>query len=71
MHDGRVYTGQNLVFLLDNNFLGSMYVYDDQPGIYEYANPRPLPNPSEELGKYYSEAVAAFEASGCLVGLPQ
>lgn len=71
VRDGKVYTDQNLVFFLDNNFLGNASVYDNQPSLYEYANPRPLPNPSEELGQYYPEAVAAFAASGCLVGLPQ
>ena len=71
VRDGHVYTDQNLVFFLDNNFLGNASVYDNQPSLYEYAITRPLPNPSEELGQYYPEAVAAFETSGCLVGLPQ
>ncbi|MEO1068973.1 MAG: hypothetical protein AAFW95_07605 [Cyanobacteria bacterium J06638_6] len=71
VRDGKVYTDRNGVLLLDNNFLGSTFVYSDQPGLYEYANPRPLPNPSAEMRQYFPEAVAAFEASGCLVGLPQ
>jgi hypothetical protein len=71
VRNSRVYTDQNLVFLLDSGYLGSTFVYDDQPGIYEYAHPRPLPDPSEALRQYYPEAVAAFEEAGCLVGIPQ
>lgn len=71
VRDGKLYTDQNQVFFLDNNFLGNASVYDNQPSLYEYAHPRPLPNPSEELGQYYPETMAAFEASNCLVGLPQ
>jgi hypothetical protein len=71
VRDGKVYTDRNLVFLLDSGYLGSTFVYDDEPGLYGYANPRPLPNPVEALGQYYPEAVAAFEDAECLVGLPQ
>ena len=65
VRDGKVYTDQNLVLLLDSGCLANMFVYDDQPGIYEYANPRPLPNSSEALGRYYPAAVTAFETSDC------
>ncbi|MBE9136232.1 hypothetical protein IQ254_03275 [Nodosilinea sp. LEGE 07088] len=71
VRNGKVYTDQNLVFFLDNNFLGSTFVYDDRPGIYEYANPRPLPDPAADMGQYFPEAVAAFEAAGCLIDLPE
>ncbi|MBD1874884.1 hypothetical protein H6F75_15460 [Nodosilinea sp. FACHB-131] len=71
VRDGKLYTDQNQVFFLDNNFLGNAAVYDNQPSFYEYAHPRPLPNLSEDLGQYYPETIAAFEASNCLVGLPQ
>ncbi|MBW4460344.1 MAG: hypothetical protein KME47_08910 [Nodosilinea sp. WJT8-NPBG4] len=71
VRDGKLYTDQNQVFFLDDNFLGNASVSENQPSLYEYAYPLPLPNPSEELGQYYSETVTAFEASGCLVGLPQ
>lgn len=69
--NGKLYTDQSQVFFLDNNFLGNVSVYENQPSLYEYAHPRPLPNSSAELRQYYPETAAAFEASGCLVGLPQ
>jgi hypothetical protein len=70
VRNGKVYTTTNLVFILNDNFLGNAFVYDDQPGIYEYAYPRPLPDPVTTLGEYYPAAIAAFEAANCAVGLP-
>ena len=70
VRDGRVYTTNNLVFLLDGDFLGSTFVVDSQPGIYEYAHPRPLPDPAESLGEYYPELVTQFAAANCVTGLP-
>ncbi|MBD2110236.1 MULTISPECIES: hypothetical protein [Cyanophyceae] len=71
VRDNKLHTDQNVVFFLDNNFLGNVSVYENQPSLYEYAHPRPLPSSSEELRQFYPETVAAFEAAGCLVGLPQ
>jgi len=70
VHDGNIYTDANLVLLLDSGYLGSTFVYDNQPGIYEYANPRPLSTPLEALSEWYPDAIAAFQAANCAVGLP-
>lgn len=70
VQDGKVYTTNNLIFLQDSGYLGNAFIYDGQPGIYEYAHPRPLVDPVTALGEYYPEAIAAFEAANCLVGLP-
>ncbi|RZM82404.1 hypothetical protein [Leptolyngbya iicbica] len=70
VREGKVYTTTNLVFLLDGNFLGNTFIYEDQPGIYEYAYPRPLLDPATTLGAYYPAAIAAFEAMNCEIGLP-
>jgi len=70
IQDEKIYTDVNLVLLLDNGYLGSTFVYDNQPGIYEYANPRPLPDPKAALGEYYPAAIADFESANCAVGLP-
>jgi hypothetical protein len=70
IRDGRVYTTTNLVFFLNDNYLSSAFVYNDQPETYEYANPRPLPDSLAQLEQYYPEMMAAFHAAACQVGLP-
>lgn len=70
VRDGKVYTTINHVLVLDSDFLGSTAVYEGQPSIYPYANPRPLPESFEQLEQYYPEMMTAFYEAVCLTGLP-
>ena len=70
VRDGKVYTTINHVLVLDSDFLGSTTVYEGQPSIYPYANPRLLPESFEQLEQYYPEMMTAFYEADCLTGLP-
>ena len=70
VRDGKLYTTNNLVFLVDGDIISGIYVVDNQPGIYDHANPQPLPDPSVALGEDYPELVSQFAAADCVTGLP-
>lgn len=70
--DGRIYTDRNTVFALDSGFLGSIFVYDGEAGLYEYANPLPLIDPTTSpFFKQYPGVVRAFQEAGCLAKVPE
>jgi hypothetical protein len=71
IRDGNVYTDSNLLFFINGNYLSSVFVYNDQPESYEYANPRPLPDSLERLEQIYPDMMADFYAADCQVGLPE
>ena len=71
--NGTLRTEANLTFVLDSGFLVSTFVVDNQPGRYEYANPRPLENPL--TSRYYTQlhpkVVQQFRQAGCVIGMPK
>ena len=70
--DGKIYTELNLVFALDSGFLGSIFVYDGEAALYEYANPLPLLNPTTSpFFEQYPSIVRQFREAGCLAELPE
>lgn len=71
---GRIYTRDRKVFVLDGvgDFLGSAYVYEGKPGIYEYANPRPLPNPqATDYLQREPSLLMQFQQLGCQATVPR
>ncbi|MBD2462453.1 hypothetical protein H6G89_15505 [Oscillatoria sp. FACHB-1407] len=71
--NGNLYTDTNLIFVLDSGFLVNISVYDDQAYHYEYANPRPVENPttSTYYREYHPQIVVQFQQAGCLVKVPE
>lgn len=70
--DGKVYTDNNLVFVIDSGFLGNTFVVENYPGLYEYAHPRPLEHPANHyFAEYHPEIVAQFIQAGCLAERPE
>ncbi|WP_204139526.1 hypothetical protein [Halomicronema sp. CCY15110] len=71
--DGNLSTDINLTFVLNSDFLVSTFVYDDQPGHYEYANPRPVQDPatSSYYSEYHPNIVEQFQQAGCWVEIPE
>jgi len=70
--DGRLYANNQLVFMPEGQYLLSTFVYDGEAGYYPYANPVIPENPAslEYFAQQHPEVVAAFQAAGCLTGLP-
>lgn len=71
--DGKLYTDNKLVLVLDSGFLVSTYLYENRPSHYEYANPRLLENPvnSAYYAEYHPEIPGQFQQAGCLAESPK
>ncbi|MGA7932273.1 MAG: hypothetical protein WCA35_01715, partial [Kovacikia sp.] len=69
---GQVQTGDRKILIRQDGFLGSTFVYQGKPGLYEYGNPRPLEDPTTV--NYLRQApgiVSQFKQAGCTAGLPR
>lgn len=79
--DGSVYTDTNLVFFVEGDFLGSVFVSQNEVDFYEYAHPRALIDPetsplhidsvASAFAENYPDVVEQFQTTGCLPGLPE
>lgn len=67
--DDKVYTDVGLVFVLDSGFLGSTFVTNNGAGLYEYANPLPMSDPStsQYYQQYQPAMIERFQAAGCRI----
>ncbi len=70
--DGKIYTGIHQVLVLEGDFLGSLFVSEDEAHLYEYSHPWTLEHPtaSQWLTEYYPEVITQFQAAGCLTQEP-
>jgi hypothetical protein len=69
--EDKIYTDINLILVLDSGFLVSTFVYEDQAGRYEYANPRSLVDPATSyFAEYYPHIPPQFQQAGCLINVP-
>ncbi|MEO0536038.1 MAG: hypothetical protein AAF215_19460 [Cyanobacteria bacterium P01_A01_bin.123] len=70
--NGKLYTNDSQVYVLDGDFLGNAYVYNNQPGISAFSHPLPLEDPvtSDDFEEYYPGFAPQFTEAGCIGGLP-
>lgn len=70
--NGTIRTADHLILIRQGNFLGSTFVYQQKPGLYEYGNPRPLENPENvEYFRKDPKIVQQFKQAGCTADLPR
>lgn len=76
---GRVSNGKiqtdSYILIREGNYLGGIFVYNNEPGIYEYAWPKPLVNPLELIERNTpvaekNELLQQFKEAGCTASLP-
>jgi hypothetical protein len=71
---GKIKTDTYLL-ILEGNYLGGVFVYNNEPGIYEYAWPKPLTNPSQLMRNVppakRSQLLQQFKEAGCTASLPK
>lgn len=68
---GRIRTTDRNIVIKEQEFLGLAFVYQGKPGIYAYANPKPLPSLAllEDI-KRSPQILQAFKRAGCRTDLP-
>ncbi len=63
---GQVQTGDRKILMRQDAFLGSAFVYNGKPGLYEYGNPRPLQDPATvNYLQRVPGIVSQFKQAGC------
>lgn len=69
--DGKLYTDDNTVLVLDSGFLVITFVHGGQAGRYAYANPRSLVDPmtSPYFAEYHPDIAPQFQQAGCLINV--
>ncbi|MGB3491401.1 MAG: hypothetical protein WBA57_01645 [Elainellaceae cyanobacterium] len=70
----KIYTTTYSTLVLDNEFLVSLFVSDDdqQPGQYPYISPRPLEHPATlgYIAQLAPEVIEQFDQAGCITDEP-
>lgn len=69
--DGVVQTEENQLLIRQGNYLGSAFVVEDQPDIYEYTHPQPLQPPTSIPDLQNRQVIEQFQQAGCRVDQPQ
>jgi hypothetical protein len=80
IREGRIYTSDNYILVLEEEFLGSAFIYENEPRMSPYSRPvlpeapQPRTTPSqpgmEEYDRQYDDAVRQFQEHGCTAELP-
>ncbi|MCC3600065.1 MULTISPECIES: hypothetical protein [unclassified Microcoleus] len=72
--NGRIKT-DNYLLIHEKNYLGGIFVYNNEPGIYEYAWPKPLTNPSQLMRNVplakRNQLLQQFKEAECTASLPK
>lgn len=73
--NGRIKT-DSYILIHQGNYLGGVFVYNNEPGIYEYAWPKPLKNPAElmrrvpQSDRHRNHILEQFQNAGCTASRP-
>lgn len=68
----KIYTTTSSTLVLDNEFLVSLFVSDQQPSQYPYISPRPLEHPATigYIAQLAPEVIEQFDQAGCITDEP-
>lgn len=72
---GKIKTDSYLL-IHERNYLGGVFVYNNEPGIYEYAWPKPLKIPAElmrrvpQSDRHRNHILEQFQNAGCTASRP-
>ena len=68
----KIYTSTYATLVLDNEFLVSLFVSDQQPSQYSYLSPRPLEHPAmiSYIAQLAPEVIDQFDQAGCIIDEP-